>query len=177
MKAQKILTAAVFATFAVAAQAAPLGAGGPGCPAGATPGTADCPARGAGHGTRGAGMLERLKAADTNADGMISRDEAQLALPRLYEHFDAIDANKDGLVTHEEMQAARHARHAGGHGRGEGWKKWDANGDGKLSRDEVANAPRLAQEFDAIDTNQDGFISVEELQAARGRIGGRGRPS
>ena len=49
MKALKILTAAVFATFAVAAQAAPFGAGGPGCPAGATPGAADCPARGAGH--------------------------------------------------------------------------------------------------------------------------------
>jgi len=177
MKTLKILTAATLATFALAAQAGPNGPGGAGCPAGATPGAAGCPANGAGPGKRGAGMLERLKAADTNADGMIGRDEAQASLPRLFEHFDEIDANKDGLITLEEMQAARMAHRGGGHGRGEGFRKFDLNGDSKLSREEVANAPRLLQEFDAIDTDKDGFLSVEELQAARGRFAGRGRPS
>ena len=57
-------------------------------------------------------MAERLKAADTNADGLISRAEAA-ALPRLAAHFDAIDTNGDGYLSAEEMQAGRHGRHHG----------------------------------------------------------------
>lgn len=180
MKTLKILTAAVFATFAVAANAAPFGPAGEGCPAGATPGSAGCPGYatgagpGAGYGQRGAGFQERLRTADTNADGRISREEAQSAMPRLAENFDAIDANHDGFVTLEEMQAARLAHRGAGQGRGEGWKKWDANGDGTLSRDEVANAPRLSQQFDVIDSNHDNVLTVEELRAARGQFAGRG---
>ena len=64
-------------------------------------------------GERGGRMLERLKAADTNADGLISRSEAS-ALPRLAERFDTIDANRDGRLTHEEMRAARKAHAPGG---------------------------------------------------------------
>jgi len=178
MKTLKILTAAVFATFAVAAYAAPFGPAGAGCPSGAAPGSAGCPNYGAGPGAgygpgqRGAAFQERLQAADTNADGRISREEAQAALPRLFERFDLIDANHDGFVTVEEMQAARLAHR--GAGRGEGWKQWDANGDGRLSREEVATAPRLSQQFDAIDANHDGFVTVEELQAAHAAYRGAG---
>ena len=47
------------------------------------------------------------------------------------------------------------------------WKKVDADGDGKISRDEAnANAPHLAKNFDKIDTDHDGTISREELRAA-----------
>ena len=173
MKTLKILTAAVVATFAVAAYAGPFGPGGAG--------SVNCPAvgagygPGAGYGQRGAGMVERLKAADKNADGLISREEAQASLPGLATNFDAIDANKDGNITYAEMQAVR-GTHAHG-ARGEGWKQWDANADGKLGRDEVANAPRLAQQFDALDANKDGFLTAEEFPAARfGRgPGGRGQ--
>ncbi len=180
MKSLKILTAALASTFAVAAYAGPFGFGAPGCPAGAAPGTADCPAYGAGYGPgaglgpRGAGMQERLKAADTNADGVLSREEVQASLPGLAANFDAIDANKDGSITYAELQAARGTFRQ--HARGEGWKKLDANGDGKLGRDEVAGAPRLSQQFDALDANKDGFLTAEELQAARhGRgFGGSG---
>ncbi|MEO5695017.1 MAG: hypothetical protein ABIQ72_17920 [Usitatibacter sp.] len=59
---------------------------------------------------RGAGM-ERLKSADTNGDGLISRAEAA-ALPRLARNFDQIDANKDGQLSAEEMRAFHKARHA-----------------------------------------------------------------
>lgn len=153
MKTLKILAAVVLSTFAVAAQSGPYG-----------------PDAGRG----GAGMQERLKAADKNADGMISREEAQASLPRLHENFAAIDTNNDGQISLAEMQAARHAHHAGGP-RGEGWKKLDANGDGRLSSEEVANAPRLQEHFKAIDTNNDGFLSTEEMQAARGHMRGKGR--
>ncbi len=179
MNAMKILAAAVFATLAAAAYAQPYGPGAAGCAAGATPGTGNCPAYGtgpgAGHGRHGAGMQERLKAADTNADGLISLAEAQASLPGLAANFAAIDADKDGNISLAELQAARSAR--GGGQRGQGWKKWDANGDGTLTREEVANAPRLSQQFDAIDADHNGSLTVEELQAARGQFAAAAAPA
>lgn len=166
MKNFRILAAATLAALSVSAWAAP------GCPAGATPGSADCPMGSAGAG-RGAQAQERLKAADTNHDGLISREEAK-ALPRIAEQFDAIDANKDGLISPEELRAFHQSQR--GAARGEMWKRLDANGDGKLSRQEVANHPRLANDFDAIDTDRDGFLSPEELQAARARHAGKAGP-
>lgn len=166
MKTPSLLAAATLVALSTAGFAAPP------CPAGATPGSADCPMGGPG-GKRGAQMQERLKAADANNDGMISREEAK-ALPRIAEQFDAIDANRDGHVTTDELRAFHQARR--GEHRGEMGKKLDANGDGKLSRDEVANHPKLVQEFDAIDADKDGLLSPEELKAARARHAGRGTP-
>jgi Ca2+-binding EF-hand superfamily protein len=39
----------------------------------------------------------------------------------------------------------------------------DANGDGKLSREEVARMPVIADKFDTLDKNKDGFLSMEEF--------------
>ena len=116
---------------------------------------------------RGA-MVERLKAADTNADGLISKSEAA-ALPRIAERFDQIDANRDGQVSFEELRAF-HASHRGGHG-----KKMlhmvDADKDGKVSKAEALAA--AAARFDRADANKDGFLTEEELKAARhGHRGG-----
>ncbi len=116
-----------------------------------------------GHGHRGA-MLERLKQADTNGDGMLNREEAT-ALPMISKHFDEIDTNRDGQITMEELRAfhkaqaeKRHAAH---------WKKIDTDGDGRISRAEAqANAPRLFEHFDQIDANGDGYITPDELRAA-----------
>ncbi len=166
MKTLKLLAAATFAALSVAANAAPH------CPAGTTPGSAECPMGGPGA-KRGGQMQERLKAADTNNDGMIGREEAK-ALPRIAEQFDAIDANRDGFVTMDELRAYHQAHK--GEQRAEMWKKLDADGDGRLSRGEVAGHPRLANGFDAIDANKDGFLSVEELEAVRGRHASRPAP-
>jgi hypothetical protein len=51
------------------------------------------------------GALQRLKTADANGDGMLSRGEA-VDMPRLSKAFDRIDANQDGLISREELQAA-----------------------------------------------------------------------
>jgi Ca2+-binding EF-hand superfamily protein len=117
-----------------------------------------------------ASMAERLKAADTNGDGLISKEEAK-ALPRLAKRFDAIDANHDGQVSADEMRAFQEQRHAGqGKKRGEHWKKLDTDGDGRVSRAEAqAGAPRLAEHFDAIDADKDGFITPEEMKAAHAK--------
>ncbi|MEQ1776115.1 MAG: hypothetical protein ABL891_20240 [Burkholderiales bacterium] len=51
----------------------------------------------------------RFKKADADGNGMISRAEAEKAMPRLVRRFESIDANKDGQVSREEMAAARKA--------------------------------------------------------------------
>ena len=51
----------------------------------------------------------RFKKADVDGNGMVSRAEAEKAMPRLARHFDRIDANKDGQVTRDEWATARKA--------------------------------------------------------------------
>jgi Ca2+-binding EF-hand superfamily protein len=43
--------------------------------------------------------------ADTNADGRLSREEAE-HLPEIAAHFDEFDTNKDGFLSREEFAAA-----------------------------------------------------------------------
>ena len=62
-------------------------------------------------GDRAQKMHERLKAADKDGDGKISRAEA-VALPRIAKHFDEIDTNKDGFITREELKAFHDKRTA-----------------------------------------------------------------
>jgi Ca2+-binding EF-hand superfamily protein len=117
---------------------------------------------------QGQGVAARFKKADTNGDGMLSRDEAR-ALPQISRHFDEIDANHDGQVTSDEIRAyhakMRAQRQEVSAAR---FKKIDTDGDGKISRAEAqANSPRLAEHFDEIDTNKDGFITPEEMKAAQ----------
>lgn len=52
-----------------------------------------------------ADLQKRFTAADTNADGRLSRDEAKAGMPRVYRNFDAIDAEKTGAITLEQILA------------------------------------------------------------------------
>ena len=51
-------------------------------------------------------LQERLKAADTNGDGLIDKAEAEAKLPRVAKRFDTLDANSDGKLSPDEMRAA-----------------------------------------------------------------------
>ena len=43
--------------------------------------------------------------------------------------------------------------------------KADANGDGKLSREEAAKVPAIAAKFDALDKDKDGALTLAEFSA------------
>jgi hypothetical protein len=46
------------------------------------------------------------------------------------------------------------------------FKRADANGDGKLSKEEAMKMPGIADKFDALDVNGDGFLSLSEFASA-----------
>lgn len=50
---------------------------------------------------------ERWKAADTDADGTISRAEAEASMPHMAQRFETFDANADGKVSRDEMHNFR----------------------------------------------------------------------
>ena len=52
-----------------------------------------------------ADLQKRFTAADTNADGRLSRDEAKAGMPRVFRSFDAIDEAKTGSITLEQILA------------------------------------------------------------------------
>ena len=104
--------------------------------------------------------------ADTDHDGRVSRAEYDAAASqRRGDWFDKLDLNKDGYITQDEMRQARETRHANMRGHmDEKFKEADTNGDGQLSLDEVqAKMPRLASRFNELDTDKNGLLSKEEL--------------
>jgi len=54
---------------------------------------------------------ERFKAADKNADGSLSKEEATAGMPRAAKRFDTLDQNKDGQLSPDELRAAGGGRH------------------------------------------------------------------
>ena len=116
--------------------------------------------------------------ADTDGDGKISRAEAQSAgAEKSGEWFDKLDGNKDGYVTQEEMRQARETRRE--HMRAD-WKEKadqrfkeaDTNNDGSLSLDEVqAKMPKMAERFSQIDQDKNGLLSRDELKHTGPRRG------
>ena len=117
-------------------------------------------------------MQEHFKAADKDGDGRISRAEADASLPRIAKNFDALDTNKDGFLTKDELRAG-HGKSGHGGKMHDAMKAADKDGDGKFSREEAnASMPRLAKDFDAIDTNKDGFVTRDELRAFHEKNGG-----
>jgi len=104
--------------------------------------------------------------ADTDHDGRISRAEWDAAgSQRRIDWFDKLDLNHDGYISQDEMRQARETRHANMRGHmDEKFKDADTNGDGQLSLDEVqAKMPRLAARFNELDTDKNGMLSKEEL--------------
>ena len=119
----------------------------------------------------GGGLLAAL---DSDGDGKLSSNELDRAVAVLR----SLDEDKDGTVSGPEMGIR-----PGGGGPGRRgptappFDQWDANGDGKVSREE---APERAHErWNRMDRNGDGFIDQkeqEEVQAMFRRMRERGGP-
>lgn len=82
--------------------------------------------------------------------------------------FAAMDADGDGNVTRAEFRTFMEGRLERQKARFDAaFQEADKNGDGKLDKEEAAASNALlAQRFDSIDSDQDGFITPDEIRAA-----------
>ncbi|MGF1623843.1 MAG: EF-hand domain-containing protein [Alphaproteobacteria bacterium] len=104
--------------------------------------------------------LDRLRAADTDGDGAVSRAELLLARAAW---FGWLDRDGDGFVDVDDLPpglagsprgVALHAVMA----------QIDLDGDGRISQEELAKGPTPV--FDRIDTDGNGIVTEVELAAA-----------
>lgn len=132
---------------------------------------------------RGGGIRGGLMRADANNDGVVTREEVLADADR---RFAAMDRNRDGTISRDERRAAREARRAPGRVSGEHLAPspppgaTDAppppppgarRGDGprrmmqpQTREDARARALRM---FDRADTNRDGRVDRQEIEAMR----------
>jgi len=113
-------------------------------------------------------MAERFKAADKDGNGTLDAEEAK-AFPRVAKNFDRLDTDKDGSVSRAELAAGMQHMHGKGrkmHRKGmAAFQKADTDKDGTLDRAEAAAIPGVAKNFEAIDTDGSGTVSLEEVHA------------
>jgi Ca2+-binding EF-hand superfamily protein len=103
-----------------------------------------------------------FKKADKDNDGTLDKEEAK-SLPRIAKNFDVIDADKDGTVSLDEVKAAMEHR-KGMHQKGKAaFEKADKDADGTLDKEEAKAMPHVAKNFDAIDADKDGTVSLDEI--------------
>ncbi len=103
----------------------------------------------------------QMGVADPFGDATIARGDAEASAAK---RFDSLDADHDGSLSPAEQPAARPAGGAGmGGGMGRA-RMADANGDGKVTRDEFG-AMQLRM-FDRMDADHDGRLTKPERQAA-----------
>jgi Ca2+-binding EF-hand superfamily protein len=106
--------------------------------------------------------------ADVNGDGRLSRAEAA-SMPRVLRNFEAIDRDRDGSVTADEVRAwrarAKKRRASKTSALAQVFSRADADGNGELDRREATqHLPRIAGQFDHIDADRSGSISLPELE-------------
>lgn len=78
----------------------------------------------------------------------------------------AVHAREHGSLVQAQLQqpAPRAARGEAHQRIDAAFDRADANGDGKLSREEAQRLPAVAERFDEIDSNGDRLLSREEFQ-------------
>lgn len=104
--------------------------------------------------------LERMREADINHDGAISRAELLATRKSEWQRF---DRNGDGYFSQDDLPAFLRDRWNGGR-LAQMRTSFDANGDGRISQAEFVDGPTPA--FDMADTNHDGRVTEAELKTA-----------
>ncbi|MFN3537510.1 MAG: EF-hand domain-containing protein [Brevundimonas sp.] len=106
--------------------------------------------------------LQMLQNADTNRDGVVTREEFQAARNQL---FDRLDRNRDGYLSSADASGRRMRGGRAAEMLERMTTAFDANNDGRVSRGEFVYGP--AWLFDQGDQNGDGRIDQAEMQALR----------
>jgi Ca2+-binding EF-hand superfamily protein len=110
-------------------------------------------------------MLQRLMSQDRDDDGKLSREEIPEGMrPNLAQS----DRNGDGLLDSDELRGALRSRMPQGNPdpaqfAAQMFRRGDANQDGKLTGDEIP--PFLRERVETLDTNGDGGLDQQEIQA------------
>lgn len=105
--------------------------------------------------------LDRLAEADANGDGQIAWQEM---LDMRAEMFGRLDRNGDGYADSKDAPRIGAAKSRYNEALGK-LKSADANGDGRISRTEMLDAP--APLFEQGDINDDKILSADEIAALR----------
>jgi hypothetical protein len=110
--------------------------------------------------SRDGGVMEQ---ADANKDGKVTRQEYTDARAA---QFARMDRNGDGVVDDADSRERADQSAVGKRVAGAMRGRIDANGDGKISKDEFVSAPTML--FDRFDADKNGELDAKELEAARG---------
>ncbi len=137
-----------------------------------------------------ASLESRFAKMDVDRDGQLTqKDRDMKRQQRLDKRFTEMDTDRNGQISKAEFTAAHQARaekraEAGGPG-GRGWGKGRMHGPGRGmmrgGRDAnavVTKADFIAkgmERFDRLDTNNDGFVTADEMKAARQAMRGQMR--
>lgn len=108
---------------------------------------------------------------DADGNGTLTKAEFE-ALKET--RFKATDSDGDGKLSLQEMQA--HAQDQAEQRAARMLERFDKNGDGGLSMDELPKPRRGAKMFDHMDGDGSGGISKQEFEEARMNHGGKRRP-
>lgn len=114
----------------------------------------------------GAQYQHLIKRGDTNNDGKLTLEEAQAVMPKMTgERFSKIDRNGDGFVSVQDAPVgnANRGRLPGLFGRA------DTDGDGKVSKEEFMAGPNANEQmFKRFDRNGDGYLSPDDIRQRGG---------
>jgi len=104
-----------------------------------------------------------LEHADADHDGKVTRQEYINARA---EQFARLDRNGDGVLDDADSRQGGNATDRGQRAAAAVRGRIDANGDGKITKEEFTNAPTVL--FDKFDADKNGELDAKELEAARG---------